>query len=360
MPSFYDQLDSMSEDKLAEYERVADSFTAAGRMKEGPDQEAAMDAIYQDAKALDSVMLMAGARCYQVISLFSRDEYSQGLQYFVPTMDLVAERGDEIPDSIRAALETLVVAPLDAMMDDPAIPRTTIEAYLDQLAVASRARPAAATNHALARAIWYSHTGERPLFEDWFDRWVTSGSDWWRPNKTTSIIITSAMLAAFDPQEALDHLERRTPTMIGDADDRRVLLVNMACWTSVCGRSDRAWEQYRRILAETDRSDFAELVDRGSARALVRAAEAAPWDSTDDTVSAARSLIEAAEDALATDTCDVIEDAAALARYHLLRGDAATSARWRTFAEERAGVYDARNGTDHWSTVLATRWFHDL
>ncbi|MFD0556163.1 hypothetical protein FB566_1397 [Stackebrandtia endophytica] len=360
MPSFYDQLDDMSEEKLAEYERVTDNFTAAGGMEEGPEQDAALEAVYQDAKAIDLVMLMAGARCYQVISLFNRREYAQGLRHFVPTMDLVAERGDEIPDPLRTALETLVLAPLDAMVDNPDIPRTTIEAFLGQLETESRSRPAAATNYAFARAFWHSHTGERSAFEDWFDRWATSASDWWSQNKTMTISITGALLDVFDPQEALAHLERRSPTMVGDPDDRRDVLVTLAGTRSMCGNPDQAWKEYRQLLMEMNESELPELVERARTRSLVCAAVAAPWDSDDPAVSTALHLIESAERAQKLDTADAIEDTAALAEHHLRRGDTAAGTRWRSVAEERARAFDARNGNTFWSTRLATRWFHDL
>ena len=361
MSGFDDYLNSLSESEIAEYSRVSDNFHAACEMEEdGPKQEAALEAVYRDAKALNSAMIMAGARWWQVVSLLQRGEFAEGFRLFVPAMEFVTERANEIPETMREPMETLVLMPLVAMTDDPNVPRATIEAYLDHLEVEVKAgRGGARANLALARAAWHAHTGERSRFDGWFDQWVTGGAGWWDPQKSTTVLLTSALLSAFDPADALEYLDRREATMVGSEASRRTVTINRAGWTTLCGQPEKAWQQYRQTLKDTDRSEFDDIVSDVDEFAVICASEAAPWDSTDDdTVSKARFLLDAVEKATESKV-DAIEAAAALARHYRLRNDPATGQRWQSIAYERARLFDARNETDHWTTTLTTRWFQE-
>lgn len=354
-----DYFASLSEAQVFELERLYDQFQAAGRMDDGPAKDRLLQTIDKAAQGLDSAELMAASRTLLIVAAFERNAYAEMFELFVPTMDLVADRGDEISEHIRVPLETLVVGVLGTLVDDPTVSRATIEDFLGQLEKEAKSGRASGPNLALARAYWYSHTGERDAFDEWFDRWVTSGSTWWRPEMSRTINLTATMLGAFDPHEALDHLVRRVPTLVGDPEDHRKAAVSIAGWHAICGDPETAWQQCRGLLTDRDTPEVATLVDEVYGDLLLRACEAAP--NTSDPREPDLAAIAAAVAAeLDVDSTDVVEGAAALARHHLRRGDDAEGRRWRDLATERAAAFDRRNGTTQQSSLLATRWFHDL
>lgn len=362
MTTFEDYLAALSESDLAEYGRIVDRYLAATAVAPGPERERLMDAVHDAARAIECVLLMAAARMQQMLSLRDRDAHAEMFALFAPTMALAAERGSEIPERQRAALESFPVAALQVLVDDPAVPRATVEEFLDDFARQTRSGGPGYANLALARALWHAHTGERDTFEGWFDRWLTSGSTWWRADAYLSVGLTAMMLGCFDPADALDHLRRRTPTMTGSPDDHHVLGVDIAGWLAACGDPAGAWQQLRAVLAAPDACDLAPLAGRLELRHLLRAAETAPEERTPDgsPVPGRGAIVAVAAAALDPGSAAVVEDSAALARHHVLRGDRDGARRWRERAEERAAAYDRRNGTGHHARLLGERWFHDL
>jgi|GEM_PF-2649651 len=355
-----DYFASLTEEQVYALERLYEKFQAAHRLDDGPEKERLLQAVDREAQGLDSAEVMAASRSMQVLSMLDRDAYAEAFAVFVPTMDLIAERGDEISDHIRIPLETLVVGVVGTMMDDPEVPRSTIESFLDQLEREARSGRAAEANLALSRALWHAHTGEREVFEGWLDRWATSGSAWWRQDKSTSIMLTSTMLGSFDPLDALEHLLRRTPSLIGDEEDRRKAALSLAGWFTICGDPVAGWERCRAVLTDPTTPDLATLAEEAYLDLFVRSVEAAPDTSDDPRIPDPGAIAAAAAEELDQDSTDLVEGGAALARHHLRRGDAAEGRRWRALAEERAAAFDRRNGTGHQSSLLAARWFHDL
>lgn len=355
-----DYLASLTEAQIHELELLYDRFVSINREEDGPAKERMLQGIDVAAVALDCAELIAANRSMQVLSMLGRDAYAEAFQVFVPTMDLLADRGSEISDEIRTPLETMVVGVVGMLADDPQVPRATIEGFLEQLELQTRSGRASRANLALARAYWHSETGEREAFDDWFDRWVTSDSDWWRPEKYTVIRLTATMLGSFDPHEAVEHLERRIPAMVGKAWQHDELEVALAGGLALTGDTESAWRRLSAILADPGATDLATLAKEAFPAELVRATEAAPDVSPDPRIPDVATIAEQAAAEMDADSTDVVADAAALARHHVRRGNPAEGRRWRDLAEERAAAFDRRNGTDHCATQLATWWFHDL
>ncbi|WP_406689427.1 hypothetical protein REH65_25505 [Saccharopolyspora sp. ID03-671] len=349
MNEFDEYLARLSEDEVAELERVNDNYLAAAAMEPGPEQERILDALYADAARLDSALHMVSARMFQLFSVFERGAHAEGFRLFVPTMELLKQRRHEIPESTAEAMSAMVVQPLSAMLDDPAVPRATVEGFLNQLDHETRRSGHGAPELAVARAYWHAHTGERDAAEDWMDRWLAEGSDWWAPEKTMTIGLMSAITGAFDAAEALRELDVRVPGMVGAPHRIMTIEVDRAGYLAVCGKTDDAWEA---LTAAIDGQELDAVARRCAVWAMVRATDGAP-------IPGAREIVDVAEENLDLTTLDAIEDLAAVARFHLLRGDSAHGERRRAEARERARAYDARNGTGHHSALLERRWFAD-
>ncbi|GAB3992214.1 hypothetical protein GCM10029992_00610 [Glycomyces albus] len=172
-------LQSLNDEQIAEFGRINDLYLAAMAMEQGENQERMLEAVYADAEAIDSALHMASIRVMQLISIFQRGAHSEGFRRFGPTMKLLDERWHELPDELAEPLAAVVLQPLDVLVDDPAVPRETVEGYLDQLETASRRAGHGEAEAALARAYWHAHAGRREACEEWTDRWLTADSNWW-------------------------------------------------------------------------------------------------------------------------------------------------------------------------------------
>lgn len=352
--------ESVADEDVDEMVRINDNLIAAFEMDEGPAQEQVLDAVYQDAERLDSVFHMAAARSAALVSMFQRGEYREGLRMFVQAQHLIGNRGDELPDGVLEALKVIVLQPLDSMATNPSFSRATIEGFLDQLESEVQAGKAGRAEHALCRAYWHAHTGERDLFDPWFDRWLTGGSDWWASYKTNTIGMASEMLGGFDPAAALDYLERTTPTMQGKPERKVELLIDLAGWRALCGKPYEARDLLVQLFRDPDVPPIAELGDNVAAWALLRAADEIPLDSPVPDLPGARQIAEVAVERTQADEISYVHDTAALARFYHRRNAPAEVAKWRPLAEERARAYDARNGNNHHVIIQNTRWLNEI
>lgn len=357
MTTFDDYVAGLDEDDFAELERLNDAVSAAARMPPGPDTERVLEALHADATAIDSALHMVYSRMVHVMSLFDRGATADAFRLFVPMMALFEERRHEIWDDFAETLATIVLKPLDVMIDDPEVPRGAIEAFLDQLESEVRRTGQGDVNLAVARAYWFSHVGEREACEEWTDRWLTDGSEFWSHRKTTTIGLLGAVLAAFDEHEALEHLDLRTPDMIGRPYAVTSILVERAGLQAICGRPEDGWAGLAGVLEEEGLEAVAASAPVAS---LVRAADHAPLDAASATVPGARAIVEAATEHVGSGTIDAVADTAALARFHLLRGSGSTGLRLAGEARDLARAYDARNGTGQHAALLECRWFADV
>lgn len=355
MNAFDEYLARLSDDEIAELERVNDNYVAAAGMKPGIEQEKILDALYTDAAKLDSALHMVSARMFQLFSVFQRGANAEGFRLFVPTMELLKQRRHEIPESAAESMSSMVLQPLSVMLDDPAVPRATVEAFLDQLEQETRRTGYGAAELAVARAYWHAHTGERDAAEDWADRWLADGSDWWAPEKTMTIGLMSAILGTFDAGEALRELDVRVPGMVGAPHRVMTIRVDRAGYLALCGEADDAWQALTEAIGG---QELDAVGQRCAGWALVRATDGEPADLGDS--PSAREIVDVAEENIDTTSLDSVEDLAAVARFHLLRGDRAHGERRRAEARERARAYDTRNGTRHHSALLDHRWFADV
>jgi hypothetical protein len=356
MNAFDEYLERLSDDEIAELERVNDNYIAAAAMEPGIEQEKILDALYADAAKLDSALHMVLARMFQLFSVFQRGAHAEGFRLFVPTMELLKQRRHEIPENATESMSSMVFQPLSVLLDDPAVPRATVEGFLNQLEQETRSTGHGAAELAVARAYWHAHTGERDAAEDWMDRWLADGSNWWAPEKTMTIGLMSAIIGTFDAGEALRELDLRVPGMVGAPHRVMNIRVDRAGYLAVCGKHDDAWQA---LTAAIDGQELDAVAERCALWAVVRAADGAPENSGDDSPGA-REIVAAAEENIDTTSLDAVEDVAAVARFHLLRGDRARGERRRAEAYERARAYDVRNGTGHHAALLDHRWFADV
>lgn len=352
MNAFDEYIARFSEDEIAELERVNDNYVAAVAMEPGIEQEKILDALYTDAAKLDSALHMVLARMFQLFSVFQRGAHAEGFRLFVPTMELLKQRRHEIPESATESMSSMVFQPLSVLLDDPAVPRTTVEGFLNQLEQETLRTGHGAAELAVARAYWHAHTGERDAAEDWTDRWLADGSHWWAPEKTMTIGLLSAIIGTFDAGEALRELDLRVPGMVGPPHRVMSIRVDRAGYLAVCGKHDDAWQA---LTAAIDGQELDAVAERCALWAMVRAADGAPADLGGS--PNAREIVAAAEENIDTTSLDAVEDVAAVARFHLLRGDRTRGERRRAEAYERARAYDVRNGTGHHAALLDRRWF---
>lgn len=354
MNAFDEYLARLNDDEIAELERVNDNYLAAAAMEPGIEQEKILDVLYAEAAQLDSALHMVSARMFQLFSVFQRGAHAEGFRLFVPTMELLKQRRHEIPESGAESMSSMVLQPLSAMLDDPAVPRATVEGFLNQLEQETRRTGHGAAELAVARAFWHAHTGERDAAEDWTDRWLADGSNWWAPEKPMTIGLISAIIGTFDAGEALRELDLRVPGMVGAPHRVMTIRVDRAGYLAVCGEVDDAWQA---LTAAIGGQELDAVARRCAGWALVRATDGEPADLGDS--PSAQEIVAAAEENIDTTASDAVEDLAAVARFHLLRGDRARGEQRRAEAYERARAYDVRNGTGHHAALLDRRWFAD-
>ncbi|GAB3992217.1 hypothetical protein GCM10029992_00620 [Glycomyces albus] len=173
------------------------------------------------------------------------------------------------------------------------------------------------------------------------------------PEAPRTITLTSTLLGEFDPQAALDNLDRSLPTMTGRRPYVMSALVEHAGYLALCGRTAEAWRELMAVLRE---DGLDETVDCCPVWAIVRACDAAPLTAADGPVPGAREIVAAAENGIETDSWSAVEDTAAAARFHLLRGDTAVGAELADRARDFADAYDSRNGNAHHRTLVEHRW----
>ncbi|WP_199044159.1 hypothetical protein [Glycomyces salinus] len=346
-------LQGLNEEQIAEFERINDIYTATTGMELGEELERVLESIYADAEAIGSAFHMASIRVVQLISIFQRGARTEGFRRFGPTMKLLEERWHELPEEIAAPFAAVVLQPLDVMIDDPAVPREAIEGYLDQLQTASRRAGHGEPEAALARAYWHAHTGEREACEEWTDRWLTADAPWWPPEAPRTINLTGQLLGGFDPQAALDNFDRSLPAIAGRRPYVMSALVERAGYLALCGRTAEAWRELMAVLRE---DGLDETVESCPAWAILRASDAAPLQSEDDAVPGALEILKATEESVETDSWDAIENTAAVARFHLVRGDEGAAAAPADQARSLARAYDGRNGNEHHTELLQRRW----
>lgn len=353
MDALSQYLDSLNEEQLAEFERINDIYLAAMAMELGEEQERVLEAVYADAEVIDSGVHMTSIRVAQLISVFQRGAHAEGFRRFGPTMKLLDERWRELPDELAEALAAVVLQPLAVMVDDPKVPRQAIEGYLDQLETASRRAGHGEAEAALARAFWHAHAGEREACEEWTDRWLTAGSNWWPPEAPRTIGLTSSMLGGFDPRAALDGLDRSLPAIAGRRPYVLSVLVEHAGFLALCGRAEEAWSELTAVLRE---DGLDQTVQSCPVWAIVRTIDAAPLEAPDSSVPGAHEILKAAENAIETDSWSAVEDTAAVARFQLLRGDREIGTGLADHARSLANAYDGRNGNAHQRELLEQRW----
>ena len=225
------------------------------------------------------------------------------------------------------------------------------------MAAASRRSGHGKAEAALARAYWHAHTGEREACEEWTDRWLTADALWWPPEASRTINLTACMLGGFDPQAALDHFDRSLPVIVGKRPYVMSTLVERAGFLAVLGRTAEAWGELAAVLRE---DGLDETVESCPAWAILRASEAAPLQSEDETVPGALEILESTEGAIEPESWSTVEDTAAVARFHLVRGDEDAAAGPADRARSLARAYDARNGSGHLTELLEHRWLGRL